>query len=189
MTKKYLALIPVVVVIIAVILFIQNDAQPKEETQLGIIEAGETTVSVGLNVGQQAPNFALQDASGTVVKLSDFKGKVVFVNFWASWCPFCVDEMPDIQNAAKQFGDKATVLFVNRGEKPQTGLSYLDTRLPVKITYPILWDPDEKVSKKYILYGMPVSYILDENGVIKDRKFGPMTREEIQTKIKNVIGV
>lgn len=176
-----------ILLIVAVIIIVQKPFSIKEESQLGIIKPEIGEVNVGLNVGNKAPNFALEDVSGDVAKLSDFKGKILFVNFWASWCPFCVDEMPDIQNAAKKFNN-VQVLFINRGEKPETGSVYLKNRLPVKIDYPILWDPDEKVSKTYILYGMPVSYILDENGVIKFRKFGSMTFEEIQMRLSEVVG-
>jgi len=189
MKKNYLTLAAAVIVIIAVIVTIQNPLTSKEESQFGIVEPEVSTANVGLNVGNIAPDFVLPDANGDAVKLSDYRGKVVFVNFWASWCPFCVDEMPDIQNSAKSFGDKVTVLFINRGEKQGTGTSYINFRLPVKIEYPILWDKDESVSKVYILYGMPVSYIIDESGMIKDRKFGPLTREEIDNKLRNVLGV
>lgn len=183
--KKYLPLVIVIGIVVAAIVILQNNLTQDGEENLGIIQPIEGEIGFGL--GQIAPDFALKDSNGNVVKLSDHRGKVVLVNFWASWCPFCVEEMPDIQNAAKQF-DNVVVLFVNRGENQQTGLSYINNELPVKIDYPVLWDTSESVSKKYILFGMPVSYFIDENGVIKDRKFGPMDFEEIQTRIKNVIG-
>lgn len=192
MKTKYIALIVVIAVIGGAIAYLQIPSK-REITiegklqQLGILsKIGED--NIGLNVGQIAPDFALLDINGNVIKLSDFRDKIVFINFWASWCPFCIDEMPDIQKVAMKYDD-VTVLFINRGENIETAITYVNNRLPVKITYPILQDPGESVSKVYILYGMPVSYIIDKNGVIKYRKFGPLTAEEIESKLQNVLGV
>lgn len=176
-----------IAVISGIILSLQTLQPTVTESFVGSIEQLSESANIGVSTGNKAPDFTLEDTSGNRVKLSDFKGKVVFMNFWASWCPFCVDEMPDIQNVANEFGDDVTVLFINRGEKKSVAQNYLDRTLPVRITYPILWDPAETISKVYILYGMPVSYIIDRDGVIKDRKFGPLVEDEIREKLKAVV--
>ena len=185
--SKNLPLVLSIVIIAAIILILQNPFQPSSKEFTGIIEPIFGSANLGVNVGNRAQDFTLEDSNGNKVKLTDFRGKVVFMNFWASWCPFCIDEMPDIQRVAKEFGDDVTVLFINRGEKKSVAQNYLDRTLPVKIAYPILWDPVETVSKVYILYGMPVSYITDKDGIIKDRKFGPLTEEEIREKLNAVV--
>ena len=175
-----------VAIIAGIILILQTPFQLSSEEFVGAIESISVSSNLGVDVDSKAPDFTLEDSKGNKVKLSDFRGKVVFLNFWASWCPFCVDEMPDIQKVAKEF-DNAVVLFINRGETKSVAQNYLDRTLPVKITYPILWDPAEAVSKVYILFGMPVSYVIDENGIIKDRKFGPLTEDEIREKLTSAI--
>ena len=186
--SQTLLVIVSIAVIAGIILLLQSPLQPSvTEGFVGSIEPASVSANIGVSTGNKAPDFTLEDTKGDRVKLSDFRDKVVFMNFWASWCPFCVDEMPDIQKVANEFGGDVTVLFINRGEKKSVAQTYLDRTLPVKITHPILWDPVETVSKVYILYGMPVSYIIDKDGVIKDRKFGPLTEEEIREKLKAVV--
>lgn len=183
MKTRYLYLSAAIVAIAAAIILLQNPPLPQEEENLGILSSGGENTGLGIN--QVAPDFALKDSTGNVVKLSDFRGEGVIVNFWASWCPSCVEEMPDIQKAAKQ--NNVQVLFVNRGESQTVGMTYIERTLPANIEFPVLWDTREEVSKKYILFGMPVTYFIDEEGVIKDRKFGPMDFEEIQSRIQAVV--
>lgn len=146
--------------------------------------SGTETLVEGKDVGNIAPDFTLKDAEGNDVSLSDFRGKIVFLNFWASWCPFCVNEMPDIQRAVDDAGDGVIALFVNRGESVETGQGYLGRELPIEITSPTVYDTDESVFRVYGLGSfMPISYIIDEEGIIRDRKFGPITRGEIDQKL------
>jgi len=185
--QQNLLVILSIAVIAGIIFILENPLQTSvSKSFAGAIEPTSASAGIGVNVDNKAPDFTLEDSKGNKVKLSDFRGKVVFMNFWASWCPFCVDEMPDIQRVAKEFND-IVVLFVNRGEKKSITQNYLDRTLPVRITYPILWDPVETVSKVYILFGMPVSYIIDKDGIIKDRKFGSLTEDEIREKLKAVV--
>ncbi|MBI4451023.1 DUF3179 domain-containing protein [Candidatus Woesearchaeota archaeon] len=170
--KRWMWLGVVLVLIITAILLLQ----PKKVPEL---PKGE---NVGLGVGQLAPDFELQDKDGKLVKLSEYRGKAVFINFWASWCPFCIDEMPDIQQAYTEFKDKGlVVLAINRGETRTAGLTYA-TKLRVQITYPLLFDPDEQVSRIYITRGMPVSYFLDAQGIITARYFGPIDIDTMRTE-------
>ncbi|MBI4010209.1 MAG: DUF3179 domain-containing protein [Candidatus Aenigmarchaeota archaeon] len=185
--QQNLLVILSIAVIAGIIFILENSLQTSvSESFAGAIEPTSASADIGVNVDNKAPDFTLEDSKGNKVKLSDFRGKVVFLNFWASWCPFCIDEMPDIQKVAKEF-DNVVVLFINRGETKSVAQNYLDRTLPVRIIYPILWDPAGTVSKVYILFGMPVSYVIDENGIIKDRKFGPLTEDEIRKKLASVI--
>lgn len=179
--QNVIGLAVAVVIIAGIIFYLQNPLTPLPSNKGS---------NIGLNIGQQAPDFELEDVNGKIVKLSDFKGKKsVFLNFWASWCPFCVDEMPDIQNAFEKYENTMVVLAVNRGEPKAKAIDFVtnNLRANAKITYPILLDPDEKVSRIYILYGMPVSYFIDRDGIIKDRKFGPLTVDEINEKVKKIV--
>ena len=99
------------------------------------------------NPGQLAPDFVLEDAQGNRVRLSDFRGTPVFLNFWATWCPFCIEEMPDMQLIQDQFGDQLVVLGVNNGETASVGQPYATDR--VGVSYRLVYDPDERVVNGY----------------------------------------
>ncbi|MFB3042767.1 MAG: TlpA family protein disulfide reductase, partial [Nitrososphaerales archaeon] len=81
--------------------------------------------SVGTDLGQRLPNFNLETIDGEKVSLSDYRGKVVFVNFWATWCPFCVDEIPDLERAFEEYGGDVAILGINRAESLQKQTGFL----------------------------------------------------------------
>lgn len=193
MKTHTIILIAVVVVIVAAIISLTYvPTQQQASRGLGVVSPPEVEngagLQVGNNIGQIAPDFILEDAQGNRLRLSDFRGQVVFLNFWASWCPFCIDEMPDIQEVSDEFGEDVVAIFVNRGERIQTGQNYIDATLGGVITDPVVYDPSEDVYRAYSAGNfMPVSYVIDENGVVRDMKFGPITKDEIVLKLQNVL--
>ena len=134
------------------------------------------------NPGQLAPDFVLEDAQGNRVRLSDFRGTPVFLNFWATWCPFCIEEMPDMQIIQDQFGDQLVVLGVNNGESANVGQPYATDR--VGVNYRLVYDPDERVVNGYNVRAMPTSYFIDANGIIREFQFGFLTLEQMQEKVQ-----
>ena len=183
---RYILLSVAILMIIGVILIIQKPDKKTEIVRgeaLGVKKAPEA----GIEIGAMAPNFILQDLDGNLVKLSDLKGKAVVINFWASWCQFCLDEMPDFQKVAQKYDGKAIILGVNRGEKPETALDYARNKLPVSVMYPILLDSNEDVSNVYVLRGMPVTYFINKDGIITNRFFGKITREIMEQEIEEAL--
>ena len=156
---------------------------------LGIIDnvnLDKTTKGEGTDVGDAAPNFVLADGDGGIVRLDSFLGeKAVIVNFWASWCPFCLEEMPDLESVSQEFSDDLVILGVNNQETPGQGASYALNR---GVTYPLLYFPkDDEVVKAYEVLAMPTTYYLDKNGVIVVRKLGFDTFEGIREKALQAI--
>ncbi len=156
---------------------------------LGIIDnvnLDKTAKGVGTDVGDAVPNFVLSDGSDGVVRLDSFLGeKAVIVNFWASWCPFCLEEMPDLERVSQEFGDDLVILGVNNQETPGQGASYALDR---GVTYPLLYFPkDDEVVKAYEVLAMPTTYYLDKNGIIVERKLGFDTFEGIREKALKAI--
>ncbi len=134
----------------------------------------------GPRIGAPAPEFTLQDINGKVVRLSDFRGKPVLVNFWATWCPPCRKEFPELV----QRYDAAQGTFVVLGVDIRENVD--DVRSFVKeyqAKYPILMDENGDVVRAYRLTGVPSSYFVDANGVLRDEYFGPLTGNKIDTKI------
>lgn len=115
--------------------------------------------------GHEAPNFLLPNYEGRALRLDDFRGKVVFLNFWATWCTVCEAEMPDMQRLARQYGDDLVVLAVNRGESAGRAQAWSDKRGLQNLVFVV--DERESVARAYKLgSGMPQSYFIDKNGII-----------------------
>lgn len=109
-----------------------------------------------------APNFTLKNLKGETVKLSDYKGKVVMINFWASWCPPCRQEMPLLEQMSKDLSAAGFILLgVNIDEELSDATDFLKTS---PVTFPILLDPTAKVADLYKNEAMPSSYFVDRNG-------------------------
>ena len=136
---------------------------------------------VGTDVGDAAPNFMLVNAAGEVVSLDSFLGeKAVVVNFWASWCNFCLEEMPDLEAVGQEFSDELVILGVNNQETVSQGDPFAVAR---GVTYPLLYLPkDDQIVKAYQVLAMPTTYYIDINGVIVDRKLGFDTHEGIRER-------
>lgn len=134
--------------------------------------------------GFLAPDFTLKDYDGNAVRLSDFRGKkAVMLNFWAGWCPFCLAEMPAMAVVQEEFKDKLTVIAVNRGQKPEDAKRFTDD-LNLTGVYTILLDPQDKIFRLYQGLAMPTTFFIDQQGVIRDVKFGALDSSQMREKIK-----
>ncbi|HHY81770.1 MAG TPA: TlpA family protein disulfide reductase [Clostridiales bacterium] len=129
-------------------------------------------------------DFELEDLQGNKVRLSDFKGKIVFLNFWATWCPPCREEMPFMQELYEKYKDKdIVVLAVNPNQVENRGVDDSEkaeqkVREFIKengYTFPILLDRDDSAWAVYQQRGIPANYVIDKEGVIKYLKPGAFT--------------
>lgn len=125
--------------------------------------------------GDQAIDFELKDVSGKTVKLSDFKGQPVVLNFFATWCAPCIDEAPELEAFGKEYKD-AKLLILAKGESKRRMEKYIDDS-GSKLTY--LLDTKEEISKDYTVLGQPETIIIDGNGVIVERFSGPTTKDNL----------
>ncbi len=149
-----------------------------------------TTVDgVGLKVGNVAPDFTLKTPDGADMSLSSLRGKPVVVNFWATWCEPCKQEMPHFQEAYDQYSKTAglAVLAVNWGESGDKASVFFQD---YSLTFPLVLDSDQKVGTgKYGIIGLPTSYFIDAQGIIRYVKIGPfLTNVELKTRLE-MIGV
>src|SRR5208283_3625751 len=121
--------------------------------------------------GSAAPDFTLNDVHDKKVSLSAFKGKVVLVNFWATWCGPCKAEMPSLNNLYLEFKNKGLAVLaisVDPTEKPV--LSFIAEK---KLALPVLMDKDKEVYfDSYAVMGLPTTFIIDENGIIIEKIMG-----------------
>jgi peroxiredoxin len=119
-----------------------------------------------------ASDFALQDMDEVVVKLSDYRGKVVLLNFWATWCPPCIREMPSMERLHQQVdADEFKVIAVNQMEDVDQVFAFTG-QLEVDPTFEILFDKSSQVSRDYAVRGLPTTYLIDKKGNIRYRAVG-----------------
>lgn len=118
-----------------------------------------------------APDFTLISPDGKKVALKDFRGKVVFLNFWATWCESCRDEMPAMQRLYREFKGKGfEIVGVNVKDKRPDALAFYKK---LQLSYPVVLDPEGEVGLLYGAFGMPTTYLIDRHGIVLARLWGP----------------
>ena len=134
-----------------------------------------------------APDFNLKTLTGDTVKLADLKGKKVFINFWATWCPPCVEEMPAIQQFYEQHGndENLVILAVNATDLESDIESVQQFVDKNGIGFPILLDEKGDVSINYEVLTIPTSVILNEEGKVIEQIIGPVSEEMLEEKLIN----
>ena len=157
------------------------------KTLVGLMVLGLMTVSaVGLGwsmgsrvpaVGTTAEDFRLVDLEGKSQSLSQYRGKVVLVNFWATWCKPCTTEMPAMQTTYDKLREKGfVVLAINELEDEAKVREHIKQ---YGHTFPVLMDRDNKVANQFGVFGLPVSVFIDEKGVVQDYIKGGLLTEQL----------
>jgi peroxiredoxin len=149
------------------------------------LSANAAAVDVGSAIGQRAPDFVLSAIDGKQMSLSQFRGKIVMLNFWQSSCPKCTEETPYIQAIFGQWPkDKLQIIAVSVEERAIFVQTFLDSR---GLTFPVLLDSDGAVSNTYQVPSYPTTYFIDSDGIIKEIKSGHFTSQfEIDTILKSL---
>lgn len=145
-----------------------------------IVEAvrsdANANTAVGMRRGQLAPNFEATDLTGKRVKLSDLRGNVVLVNFYASWCTACKKELPAFQRVWQKHRDQGfEILGVNNGESKSTATDYLREN---GAQFNAVIDPDQTIVDQYKVRGMPVSVLVDRDGLVLDYNAGELAESD-----------
>lgn len=130
--------------------------------------------------------YVLTDIHGNEVAESDFHGKIQVVNTWATWCPFCVDELPDFVRLQEAFPEEIVVVAVNRAESRERTLAFTD-ELEVTDGLVYLLDPSDSFYRSIGAFSMPETIFLDREGEIVFHKRGPMPFEEMEAKIQELL--
>ena len=138
---------------------------------LAMLAAGCRPSGGGL-VGKPAPEFSLADLKGNAVRLANLKGKVVFVNLWATWCEPCRQEMPSMQTLYTTLaGRDFEMLAVSSDQSKREVIERFVTGN--RLTFPVLLDPDLQVADRYKVTGYPETFVIDRNGTIVAHEIGP----------------
>jgi thiol-disulfide isomerase/thioredoxin len=134
--------------------------------------------------GNPAPDFTLEDLDGNEVSLTSLRGKAVYLNFWATWCPPCVKEMPSVQEVYDKYGDRVAIYAVNVGESRAVVSEFLEEN---GYTLAVLLDEDKVVAHRYLVRGIPTNIFIDPRGVIVERVTGAMTTSQMERAIEDAL--
>lgn len=146
----------------------------------------------GKDITQAASGFTLKDQTGKEHSLSDYKGKVVVLNFWATWCPPCRRELPDFEKTYKDFKENSGDVVIMGIAAPNYGREVSSEEV-IKFfeesgcTYPMLLDEDAAVFGEYAISGLPTTIIVDKNGKEVVRNTGVMSASELTVMINRVL--
>lgn len=189
--KKFLLAAAVIVLL----LFVVDKTILKEK---GVVEqAGQMQkydkiedpedLPIGLEKGSLAPDFELTDMEGNPVKLSDYRGKAVLLNFWASWCPPCRAEMPHMEKLYKKYKDKKfDILAVNLTNTEKNNGDAEKFVKELGLTFKIPMDVKGTVGADYNIMAYPTSYFIDSDGVIREKVLGALNEEYMEKEIKKL---
>ena len=148
----------------------------------------QVTVAGGVaHVGAAAPDFTSQRLDGSTVRLSQFRSKPVLLNFWATWCGPCQDEMPLLQRAATQYGGAGlTVLAVNYQQTDANGMRAFLRRVGAR--FPAVYDPNGRIAAAYgVSIGLPVSIFIDRSGTVEFIQVGQMSDAILQQHLHSIL--
>lgn len=143
-------------------------------------ENNASDVEFGLSPGNYAYDFYLEDMDGNYVSLSDYRGKKVFLNFWASWCPPCRVEMPHLQ-AFQESNDDVVVLGVNVTSSESSRQNVTDFIDEYNLTFLNVYGEDDYVDL-YQIESLPTSFFIDSEGIIKEAVVGPVTEDILNAR-------
>jgi len=152
---------------------------------LALLGYGLATTRASLQVGSPAPKVDLTAFDGSPMSLADQRGRVVVINFFASWCPPCREEAADIQQTWSDYQDQGVQFY---------GIAHKDAASPAQafldefgITYPSAIDPGSRVARAYGITGVPETFIIDQQGRLVRHFPGPVTREQLSQELEKLV--
>jgi len=165
-----------------------QDAAPEDpapaETQDATPETAEPIAPPTEDI-DYAPDFEVLDENGNTVKLSDFRGKPVVLNFWATWCPPCKAELPDFNQAAEDYAGEVAFLMVNLTDGYNETIEGVKSFISANgYTFPVYFDTQYSAATAYNVSAIPTTYLINAKGEIAGQKVGMMSAEELERSIK-----
>jgi peroxiredoxin len=158
--------------------FLKEDSAPK----MSDLTQGSVPQPVP-SLDAPAPDFELSTLSGESIQLEDYRGKIVLLNFWATWCAPCRLEMPALQSRYEEHNGKLAVVAINNAESPEDVQAFVDE---LDLSFDILLDPQAEAQRLYQVRGYPTSFLIDADGVIRTQHIGLMTEGQLDGYLKEL---
>ncbi len=192
--KKHINLIQkisgAILIIVGIIMIMGLRTNSLTNSNMSKVNKNKTNSSSKISNKIKAPDFNLVDQYGAVHQLSDYKGKIVFVNFWATWCPPCRGELPDIQKLYEEYKNNKNVVILgiaspdvgNEGSKN----SIVNFLKQGGYTYPVLFDYNALIMNQYEITALPTTFIIDKDGNVYKEVTGAMDKSEMDSLINSL---
>jgi len=184
-TKKFifLALGLLVIVLAAAVLY------PKLAERYGKTSTMPTETGQEEEESIKAPDFEVIDANGETVKLSDHYGKPIIVNFWATWCGYCVKELPAFEKCASEYGDEVKFMMVDLADGSSETVEGAKEFIESKgYTFPVYFDTEFSAAEAYSVTGIPLTVFIDSSGNLIQKHVGAMNEETLTGYIDQLTG-
>lgn len=181
---RFLVVPAVVIVLVGALVVLLQSGQDDTVGATTQITFGGKATGTAPKVGAAAPDFTLPSLGGKAVSLNSYKGKVVLLNFFATWCPPCRAEMPDLESSYKELKDKGLeIIAVDLQEDQNTVSGYVKS---LGLSFTILLDRGADVFGQYHVTGLPTSYFIDRDGVIREISIGALNKKLIMQKLEKL---
>jgi peroxiredoxin len=178
--KKNILIWGTALILIVVAIFVTKGYKENNTKITDITEKSKVTDA------NKSIDFTLSDLDGNKVSLKDFRGKNVYLNFWATWCPPCRKEMPAIEKVYQEYKDKGlVVLTIDIGEDKETVKNFIKDN---KYNFKVLLDSDQNIASQYNISAIPVSYFINKDGSIATKRVGALEENEMRQYVKNLMG-
>jgi peroxiredoxin len=184
------AAVVVAIALFAIPLFLDGPGRASSTIDPSATAAADPTAASGICMAKKAPaqlGYTVKDMHGATVRLADYKGKVILLNYWATWCGPCKVEIPDLVALQEKYKDQGfVVLGVSQDDDPETLRAFASA---FKMNYPILVGRDQPdlLDAQGPLWGLPTSYLIGRDGTICTRHLGPATKEDFEREIKALL--
>lgn len=168
--------------ILLIVLLLVGCASQSENNPSVLNSVGSIEDSV--SASPLASDFSLEDLNGDIYTLSELRGKWVIVNFWATWCIPCREEMPAFQEIYETYDEQLEILAINDRERVELVLAFRDE---MNITFPLLLNPSQETITAYKVMGLPITVIVDPDGLLVWQRFGGLDLGEFETAFADLV--
>lgn len=136
-----------------------------------------------LQIGKQISGIDLVDIYGKKFTSQNLRGKATIINFWATWCPPCREEMPLLLEISVKYSDRLQIFAINNGESKELVIDYVRKN---GINFPVLLDEKSVIAKKFRIYNLPASYFVDSQGILRSIRVGALTKTNINEYLQTI---